>query len=80
LFFKNTSIQFRIRGNTLRQTGKFFTINRTDSNVSQNYDNTVLGNYLITYVSHEFKKGTYETTLLGVKPYSAEKTNFAETI
>lgn len=80
LFFKNTSIQFKVRGNTIRQTGKFFTINRNDSNYSKSYDDTILGKYLITYVSHEFKKGTYETTLLGIKPYSAEKPNFAESI
>jgi len=80
LFFKNTSIQFKIRGNTIRQTGKFFTVNRTDSNTSDSHDNTVMGKYLITYVSHEFKKGTYETTVLGVKSYSNEKPKFADTI
>jgi len=80
LFFKNTSIQFKIRGNTIRQTGKFFTVNRTDSNTSDSHDNTVLGKYMITYVSHEFKSGNYETTVLGVKPYSNEKPNFVDTI
>lgn len=80
LFFKNTSIQFKVRGNTVRQSGKFFTINRTDSNVSNKYDSSILGKYMITYVSHEFKKGNYDTTILGIKPYSTEKPNYAETV
>jgi len=80
LFFKNTSITFKVRGNTIRQTGKFFTINRTDGNVSKSHDNTVLGKYMITYLRHEFKLGKYENTILGTKPYSYDKPTFNETV
>jgi hypothetical protein len=80
IFFKNTSIQFRIRGNTMRKTGNFFNIHRTDNNYSKNYDDGMLGKYLTTYVSHEFKEGNYETTILGIKHYSNEKSNFLQTI
>jgi hypothetical protein len=80
LFFKNTSITFRARGNTLRQTGKFFTINRTDSNISKSHDNTILGKYMITYLRHEFKSGKYENTILGTKPYSDSKPQFNQSI
>lgn len=80
LFFKNTSITFKARGNTIRQTGKFFTVNRSDSNVSNNYDNTLLGKYLITYIRHEFKSGSYDNTIHGVKPYTQNKTDFADLI
>jgi len=80
LFFKNTSITFKARGNTIRQTGKFFTINRTDSNISNSHDNNLLGKYLITYIRHEFKSGSYNNTIHGVKPYTAEKQGFSELI
>ena len=80
LFFKNTSISFRVRGNTIRQTGKFFTINRTDSNVSKSHDNTILGKYMITYLRHEFKNGKYENMILGTKPYSYNKPQFNEAV
>jgi hypothetical protein len=80
IFFKNTSITFKVRGNTLRQTGKFFTINRTDGNVSKSHDNTILGKYMITYLRHEFKNGKYQNTILGTKPYSYDKQTFTETV
>jgi hypothetical protein len=80
MFFKNSSIEFKARGNTLRQTGKFFTVNRTDSNVSESYDNTVLGKYMITYIRHEFKSGSYDNLILGVKPYSYKAPNFRDSI
>lgn len=78
LFFKNTSITFKARGNTIRQAGKFFTINRADNNVSNSYDNNLLGKYLITYIRHEFKTGSYNNTIHGVKPYTQQKQSFAE--
>lgn len=80
LFFKNSSITFKARGNTIRQTGKFFTINRADSNISNSYDNTILGKYLITYIIHQFKMGSYYNTIHGVKPYTNDKTKFVEAI
>ena len=80
LFFKNTSISFKARGNTMRQTGKFFTINRMDGNISTSYDNTVLGKYMTTYVIHQFGKGGYNNTIHGVKPYVERKQNFTEEV
>lgn len=77
LFFKNSSISFRVRGNTIRKTGQFFSINRRDSNISNTYDNTVLGDYLTTYVRHEFANGSYTTLVHGVKSFSEKNPNFA---
>ena len=75
LFFKNTSISFRIRGNTYRKTSNFFNVKRRDSNISNTYDNTVLGEYMITYVRHEFKAGGYTTLVHGVKPFDKQDPN-----
>ena len=78
LFFKNTVVTFNVRGSTIRQTGQFFTINRRDGSSMQSYDNSVLGSYLITYLRHEFKNGTYTNTIMGSKPYSLEQEKFAQ--
>lgn len=73
MFFKNTSITFRARGNTFRKTGIFFNVKRRDSNISNTYDNTLLGQYMTTYVRHEFKAGSYSTLIHGVKPFDKQK-------
>jgi hypothetical protein len=78
LFFKNTSIQFNVRGNTIRQTGNFFTVNRRDSATMKTHDSNVLGQYITTYLRHEFKTGTYTNTILGMRPYSVEDNKFAK--
>lgn len=78
LFFKNTTITFNVRGNTIRKTGLFFTINRRDSATHKTYDSNLLGQYLITYVRHEFKGGTYTNTIMGTKPDSLEDPKFAK--
>jgi hypothetical protein len=75
MFFKNTSISFRTRGLTLRKTGLFFNVKRRDSNISNTYDNTVIGRYMITYVRHEFKAGSYTNMVHGVKPYDRVNPN-----
>jgi hypothetical protein len=78
LFFKNTSITFRSRGLTARKAGNLFTVNRRDGNVSNTYDNNVLGKYVITYIRHEFGKGTYNNTVHGVKPYTEQNPNLRD--
>jgi hypothetical protein len=78
LFFKNTNIQFNVRGNTSRKTGNFFTVNRRDGASQRTHDSNVLGQYLITYLRHEFKAGTYTNTIMGTKPYAGEDPKFAK--
>jgi hypothetical protein len=78
MFYKNSSITFKVIGNTIRKTGKFFTINRKDSNITEDYDNSVLGKYMYTYVCHEFSNGSYFTTILGVKPFDTKDPGFTE--
>jgi hypothetical protein len=78
LFFKNTSITFRVKGNTIRQAGMFFTVNRNDGNISNSHDNSMLGKYMITYIRHEFISGDYTNTIHGIKPYTENKTNLVK--
>lgn len=78
LFFKNTSISFRVRGNTIRKSGQFFNIDRRDGNISNTYDNAMLGSYLTTYVRHEFANGSYTTMVHGIKPFTEKNQNFAK--
>lgn len=77
MFFKNTSITFKARGNSARQAGRLITINRRDNEVMPTHDSNLLGQYLITYLRHEFKSGTYANTIVGTKPYTTMNPGFA---
>lgn len=78
LFFKNSNITFKVRGTTIRKAGNFFSINRRDSAIQESHDNNLLGQYLSIYVRHEFKSGTYNNVLVGIKPYAAQDPKFAK--
>lgn len=78
MIFKNTSIGFEVRGLTTREAGKFITINRRDSSITPTYDNSLLGMYLVTYVRHEFKDGSYQNYIIGTKPYTFDKSKYVD--
>lgn len=77
MFFKNTSITFNARGNTARQSGKLITINRRNNDVQPTHDSNLLGQYLITYLRHEFTGGTYANLIQATKPYTTMDPEFA---
>jgi len=76
MFFKNTHITFKSRGNTARQSGKLITVNRRDNEVMPTHDSNVMGQYLMTYVRHEFNGGTYSNTIVATKPYTTKDPEF----
>jgi len=78
LFFKNTSITFTARGNTARQAGKLISMNRRNSDIQPTHDSNITGNYLITYIRHEFKGGTYMNIIQATKPYTTKDPEFAK--
>jgi len=71
--FNNTAIGFTTRGNLFREAGKFFSVERKDSSANSSFDNKIMGTYFLTKVEHIFKNGQYTNSIVGVKPYSAEK-------
>jgi hypothetical protein len=78
LFYKNTCITFNARGNTARQSGKLITINRRNNDIQPTHDGNILGQYLVTYLRHEFKGGTYSNIIQGTKPYTTVDPQFAK--
>lgn len=78
--FLNTTISFKIRGNTRRQAGRFVSIDRADSMSDNKFDNKMCGMYIILAVEHVFGKGSYFNNLLCSKTYTTEPTNLISTI
>jgi hypothetical protein len=78
LFFKNTGVTFTARGNTARQAGKLISMNRRNSDIQPTHDSNITGNYLITYIRHEFKGGTYMNIIQATKPYTTKDPEFAK--
>ena len=78
MFFKNTHITFKVRGNTARKAGKLITVNRRDNEIMPTHDSNVIGQYLMTYLRHEFSGGTYSNVVVGTKPYATKDPEFAK--
>lgn len=73
--FNNNTIAFRTRGNTVRQPGKFITLERKDFANNSTYDNKIYGTYLVVRVDHVFKNDQYYNYMVCTKSYSAEPTS-----
>ena len=72
--FNNNTIAFRTRGNTVRQPGKFITLERKDFSNNSTYDNKIFGTYLVVRVDHVFKNNQYFNYMVCTKSYAAETT------
>lgn len=73
--FLNTTISFKIRGSTRRQSGRFLSIDRSDSILDNKFDNKMCGIYIILSTEHVFIKGSYFNNLRCGKTYTAESQN-----
>ena len=78
--FLNTTISFKIRGSTRRQSGRFLSIDRSDSILDNKFDNKMCGIYMILSTEHLFIKGSYFNTLRCSKTYTAESQNLLQSI
>ena len=67
--FLNNTINFVAPGLTMRQSGRFISIDRDSSQPSNKFDDKFLGTYLIVEVNHVFRSNVYETEITCVKPY-----------
>lgn len=73
--FNNNTIAFRTRGNTVREPGKFITLERKDFANNSTHDNKLYGTYLVVRVDHVFKGDQYFNYMVCTKSYSAEPTS-----
>jgi hypothetical protein len=67
--FLNNTINFTAPGLTMRQAGRFISIDRDSSQPSNKFDDKFLGTYFVVEVNHVFRGNVYETEMTCVKPY-----------
>jgi hypothetical protein len=70
--FMNTAISFRTNGSVRRQTGRFITIQRNNSQADSSFDNKIMGIYMITNITHSFIKGSYQNYIVCTKAYNMD--------
>lgn len=70
--FMNTAISFRTNGSVRRQTGRFITIQRNNSQADSSFDNKIMGIYMITNITHSFIKGSYQNYIICTKVYNMD--------
>ncbi len=79
--FSNMAIEIIIKGQLLRKTGTFFSVDRQGAYIENQYDNKVLGMYLLTEVEHQFiDESNYIQRIVGIKTNHFSNPNFNESI
>lgn len=69
LIFLNNACSINIKGETYRRSGRFFSVDRRGFYFDNEFDEKILGQYLVVNVKHKFDGETYDNELIGVKPY-----------
>jgi hypothetical protein len=75
LLLGNT-IQFDVKGLTARKAGLWIAIDRPNNYIDSEYEGKVLGQYLVTHVTHIISPAGYTNKVIGVKPYLYQSTKF----
>lgn len=78
--FCNNTIAFRTRGNTARQSGKFISMQRQNFQNNSDFDNKIMGTYLVVKVDHVFKNGQYFNYMICTKPYNAQSSGMSNKV
>lgn len=76
-FLLGNTIQFDIKGETGRQSGRWIAVDRDTNYVDNDYEMKVLGQYFVTRVTHRItSSGEYTNRIIGVKPYVYQDLRF----
>ena len=80
--FQNACICFKTLGLTLRESGTFIAIDRTDGSNDDDYNNKLYGQWLVVKVDHIFEAGAYVNVIYAIKihRYKPKSTDFPESI
>lgn len=80
--FQNACICFRTLGLSLRESGTFIGIDKTDGCESTDYNNKLYGQWFVVQVNHYFEAGAYMNEIYAIKIHRFEKASqtFEETI
>lgn len=71
----NHTIDFVVRGLTIRQSGRFIGIDKMHQFVDSEFDHKLLGQWFVTKVVHRFYNRIYENHIFGVKMHSYKLKN-----
>ena len=78
--FHGNTIKFSCKGFPSRQAGRFISIDRDTGLADSEFDDKVLGNYLVTNVSHVIDGESYTNEVVAVKPYTYKTHEYNEDI
>ncbi|NBP03018.1 MAG: hypothetical protein EBU90_23475 [Proteobacteria bacterium] len=67
--FQNMTLNFTVPGQPFRQAGVFINIARSADTEGSEFDKKLLGQWLVTDVTHKITKSTYNTFIQCVKPF-----------
>jgi len=67
--FLNNTLNFTAPGLTLRQSGRFISVDRQTSLPESKFDDKLLGTYFVVSVKHVFRNSDYKNEITCVKPY-----------
>jgi hypothetical protein len=70
--FLNLAINFTVPGTSYRQTNTFIGIERENPDIDNDFDNKLLGQWLVTKVVHNLTNSTYTNSIMAVKVHSAD--------
>jgi hypothetical protein len=73
------AIQFNVQGESSRRAGVWICLDRRNEYIDNEYDEKVLGQYLVTKVTHRIDQNGYSNGIVGVKPYLYKQLNFNTT-
>ncbi len=65
--FQNACIKFRTYGSTLRESGTFIGIDKTEGSEDTDYSNKLFGQWFVVTVDHIFEAGAYMNIIHAVK-------------
>lgn len=75
----NMGVEIIVKGQTLRRSGTFFSLDRAGDYIDNPFDNKLLGIYFIAEVQHEFVNDTeYYNRIIGLKTYHYDDPKFRE--
>jgi len=78
--FLNTTLSLRTNGSTRRQSGRFITVQRNNSQADSSFDNKMMGIYLISSITHSFIKGGYSNYVVCNKMYNMDDSKLSKDI
>ena len=81
LLLTNIGVELTLKGQMFRKAGNFFTLDRSENYVENNFDDKLLGIYFIVEVKHIFNEdNTYNNQIFAVKTYNFKDLKFKENI